>query len=207
VISSVSTSPMFRLKVSQLTLYSAVQEALVMDRVSNINHKNIIGYHGCLVRDGRVTGIVLDRYERDLMGYFSLSDTKDVPLDAEKRMVELESAVSHLHSAGLAHNDLKPSNVMLGVTIEDYVAIATMSIILPGVTVKSGALVGAHSSVSKTVAPDTVVAGTPAKYICDTKAIKLKDGSNQSAYPWRRHFHRGYPEAAVAAWVAEFASN
>lgn len=107
----------------------------------------------------------------------------------------------------LTNDPHPPSNVMLGVTIEDYVAIATMSIILPGVTVKSGALVGAHSSVSKTVAPDTVVAGTPAKYICDTKAIKLKDGSNQSAYPWRRHFHRGYPEAAVAAWVAEFASN
>lgn len=107
----------------------------------------------------------------------------------------------------LTNDPHPPSNVMLGVTIEDYVAIATMSIILPGVTVKSGALVGAHSSVSKTVAQDTVVAGTPAKYICDTKAIKLKDGTNKSAYPWRRHFHRGYPEAAVAAWVAEFAST
>ena len=106
----------------------------------------------------------------------------------------------------LTNDPHPPSNVMLGVTIEDYVAIATMSIIRPGVTVKSGALVGAHSSVSKTVAPDTVVAGTPAKYICDTKAIKLKDGTNKSAYPWRQHFHRGYPEAAVAAWVAEFAS-
>lgn len=107
----------------------------------------------------------------------------------------------------LTNDPHPPSNVMMGVTIEDYVAIATMSIILPGVTVKSGALVGAHSSVSKTVAPDTVVAGSPAKFICDTKAIKLKDGSGESAYPWRRHFHRGYPEAAVAAWVAEFASS
>lgn len=107
----------------------------------------------------------------------------------------------------LTNDPHPPSNVMMGVTIEDYVAIATMSIILPGVTVKSGALVGAHSSVSKTVAPDTVVAGSPAKFICDTRAIKLKDGSGESAYPWRRHFHRGYPEAAVAAWVAEFASS
>lgn len=107
----------------------------------------------------------------------------------------------------LTNDPHPPSDVMMGVTIEDFVAIATMSIILPGVTVKTGALVGAHSSVSKTVAPDTVVAGSPAKFICNTSSIKLKDGSGESAYPWRRHFHRGYPEAAVAAWVAEFASK
>jgi len=106
----------------------------------------------------------------------------------------------------LTNDPHPPSNVMMGVTIEDFVAIATMSMILPGVTVKSGALVGAHSSVNKTVEPDTVVAGSPAKFICNTSAIKLKDGSGESAYPWRRHFHRGYPEAAVASWVAEFAS-
>lgn len=106
----------------------------------------------------------------------------------------------------LTNDPHPPSNVMMGVTIEDFVAIATMSIILPGVTVKSGALVGAHSSVNRTVASDTVVAGSPAKFICDTSAIKLKDGSGESAYPWRRHFHKGYPEAAVALWVAEFAT-
>jgi acetyltransferase-like isoleucine patch superfamily enzyme len=107
----------------------------------------------------------------------------------------------------LTNDPHPPSNVMMGVTIEDFVAIATMSMILPGVTVKSGALVGAHSSVNKTVESDTVVAGSPAKFICNTSAIKLKDGSGESAYPWRKHFHRGYPEAAVASWVAEFAST
>lgn len=106
----------------------------------------------------------------------------------------------------LTNDPHPPSNVMMGVTIEDYVAIATMSIILPGVTVKSGALVGAHSSVSKTVAPDTVVAGSPAKFICETKVIKLKDGSGENAYPWRYHFHRGYPDAVVAGWLAEIAT-
>lgn len=107
----------------------------------------------------------------------------------------------------LTNDPHPPSNVMMGVTIEDYVAIATMSIILPGVTVKSGALVGAHSSVGKTVASDTVVAGSPAKFICDTKAIKLKDGSGGSAYPWRYHFHRGYPDATVMKWLCEVVPN
>lgn len=106
----------------------------------------------------------------------------------------------------LTNDPHPPSEVMMGVTVEDFAAIATMSIILPGITVKSGALVGAHSSVNRTVEADTVVAGSPAKFICNTSDIKLKDGSGNSAYPWRKRFHRGYPEAAVAAWVAEFAS-
>ncbi len=105
----------------------------------------------------------------------------------------------------LTNDPHPPSDVMMGVTIEKYVAIATMSVILPGVTVKEGALVGAHSSVGKDVEPNTVVAGVPAKYICDTDKIKLKDGSGNNAYPWRRHFHRGYLPETVAQWMAEFA--
>lgn len=104
----------------------------------------------------------------------------------------------------LTNDPHPPSSVMMGVVIEDYVAIATMSVILPGVKVATGALVAAHSSVSRDVAPDTVVGGSPAKFICETSKIKMKDGSNQSAYPWQRHFHRGYPEDVVAGWLREF---
>jgi acetyltransferase-like isoleucine patch superfamily enzyme len=107
----------------------------------------------------------------------------------------------------LTNDPHPPSHVMLGATIEDYVAIATMSIILPGVRVKNGALVGAHSSVSQDVEADTVVAGSPAKYICETSKIKLKDGSGESAYPWRKHFHRGYSQETVEAWKAEFSKD
>ncbi|RFD34362.1 N-acetyltransferase [Pseudomonas sp. GL93] len=104
----------------------------------------------------------------------------------------------------LTNDPHPPSEVMAGVTIEDFAVIATMSVVLPGVTIKKGALVGAHSSVNKDVNPDSVVAGSPAKFICGTEKIKLKDGSGNHAYPWRRHFHRGYPEAAVAEWIKEF---
>ena len=104
----------------------------------------------------------------------------------------------------LTNDPHPPSEVMAGVTIEDFAVIATMSVVLPGITIKKGALVGAHSSVNKDVNPDSVVAGSPAKFICGTEKIKLKDGSGNHAYPWRRHFHRGYPEAAVAEWIKEF---
>jgi hypothetical protein len=35
----------------------------------------------------------------------------------------------------------------------------------------------------------------------------LKDGTRRPAYPWRRHFHRGYPDEVVAAWLAEFGNG
>jgi carbonic anhydrase/acetyltransferase-like protein (isoleucine patch superfamily) len=96
---------------------------------------------------------------------------------------------------------------MRGVVLKDYVAVATMSVILPGVTVGRGALVGAHSSVSRNVEPDTVVAGSPARMVCQTQDILLKDGSGKPAYPWRRHFHRGYPNDVVAGWLEEFGAG
>jgi carbonic anhydrase/acetyltransferase-like protein (isoleucine patch superfamily) len=95
----------------------------------------------------------------------------------------------------------------MGVTIEKFVVIASSSIVLPGVTIKEGALVAAHSSVSKDVEAQTVVAGSPAKYLFDVSKLILKDGSNEAAYPWRRHFQRGYPQEIVQKWRDEFSVN
>lgn len=102
----------------------------------------------------------------------------------------------------LTNDPHPPSDVLLGCSIGDYAAIATMSVILPGVTVGSHALVAAHSMVGKDVAPATVVGGSPSKFICETSKIQLKDGSGNPAYPWTTHFRRGYPDAVTAGWDA-----
>ena len=49
--------------------------------------------------------------------------------------------------------------------IEDNVSIGSNSTILCGVTIGKGALIGAGSVVTKDVAPFTIVAGNPARYI------------------------------------------
>jgi len=49
------------------------------------------------------------------------------------------------------------------VTIEDYVFIGPRAIILPGVTIKKGAVVAAGAVVNKDVEEKTVVGGVPAK--------------------------------------------
>ena len=102
----------------------------------------------------------------------------------------------------LTNDPTPPSETLQGVTLEDYAVVATMSVILPGVTVGKHALVGAHACVGRNVAAHTVVAGVPAKPVAQTDTIMLKDGSGAHAYPWTRHFHRGYPEAAVQHWLA-----
>ncbi|KAI1424196.1 kinase-like protein [Xylaria sp. FL1777] len=96
-------------------------EAEIMERVSRLDHTHIIRYHGCQARDGRLTGIVLERHRCSLFEYFLWGWDKDgdgdgdhgAALDPRRFMEALESAVSSLHMAGLAHNDLKPSNVLL----------------------------------------------------------------------------------------------
>ncbi|KAI0383883.1 kinase-like protein [Hypomontagnella monticulosa] len=93
-------------------------EAQIMEQVSSLQHKNIIQYYGCLKRDRRLAGIVLERHKCSLTEFFSLQmdkeENKNGTIDSQRFMEELESAISHLHQAGLAHNDLKPSNILLG---------------------------------------------------------------------------------------------
>ncbi|KAI0881286.1 kinase-like protein [Annulohypoxylon maeteangense] len=88
-------------------------EAEIMEKVSSIQHKNIIQYYGCLKRDGRLAGIALERHKCNLNEFFMWQMDKNGAIDSQRFMEELESAIFHLHQAGLAHNDLKPSNILL----------------------------------------------------------------------------------------------
>jgi UDP-3-O-[3-hydroxymyristoyl] glucosamine N-acyltransferase len=95
-----------------------------------------------------------------------------------------------------------PSNTLQGASAADFSVIATMSVVLPGANIAKGVLLGAHSTIKGDTEADMVYAGSPAKLICPTNKIKLKN-SVESAYPWRRHFHRGYPEHIVNEWNKE----
>lgn len=102
----------------------------------------------------------------------------------------------------LTNDPHPPSNTLLGVVVEEYAVIATMSVILPGARIGSGCLIGAHSSVKGKTEENMVYAGSPAKLICSTSKIQLADGSG-NAYPWRQHFHRGYPADVIQEWINE----
>ena len=94
-----------------------------------------------------------------------------------------------------------PSTILLGVTVDDFAVIATMSVVLPRVTMGTNSLVGAGSIVNRDVGMEDVVVGNPAKRVASVRDIKSKhDGSD--VYPWPLSFDRGMPweGAGFEAW-------
>jgi serine/threonine protein kinase len=86
-----------------------------MEKVSKLHHPNIIKYHGCHVRRGRITGIGLERLGETLTDYALERSTSGASwdLDPDKFIAALQSALDALHSIGLAHNDINPNNIMV----------------------------------------------------------------------------------------------
>ncbi|KAF1993989.1 hypothetical protein P154DRAFT_47441 [Amniculicola lignicola CBS 123094] len=86
------------------------EEAEVLEFLKQHQHPNIIKYYGCIVNRGRITGLALEKY-----GVILQYRYEDVPhnLDIAACMNGIRNGVRHLHSLGLAHNDLNPSNIAL----------------------------------------------------------------------------------------------
>src|SRR5688572_2172638 len=87
-----------------------LEEAHVLDRISRQPHPNIIRYYGCRVHRGFITGLVMDYHENDLNEHLKagFGDLEKGPF-----MAALEAGIRHLHSLGLAHNDINPANIMV----------------------------------------------------------------------------------------------
>ncbi|WP_374082990.1 acyltransferase [Stenotrophomonas sp. P2112] len=102
----------------------------------------------------------------------------------------------------LTNDPHPPSSTLVGVTIEEFAVVATMSVVLPGVTIGKDALVGASSLVRSDVPAEAVIVGNPGKQVASVRDIKSKfDGT--PVYPWRETFDRGMPWQGVGyeQWV------
>ncbi len=120
------------------------------------------------------------------------------------KMSRLEDFVWIFPFVVLTNDPTPPSDNLLGVTIEKFAIVATMAVILPGVKVGRHALVAAHACVGKDVPPQMIAAGVPSKILGPTSNIKQIGNSNESAYPWPKHFRRGYPDEITNCWDEEF---
>lgn len=106
----------------------------------------------------------------------------------------------------LTNDPHPPSEELIGCTVKDFAIIATMSTVLPGRTIGRGALVGAMTLVREDVPDDAICVGVPGRNIGSTTKVRFKS-NGKPVYPWRRHFHRGYPEEIVAKWREEFSKG
>ncbi|KAF2241904.1 serine/threonine-protein kinase-like protein [Trematosphaeria pertusa] len=87
-----------------------LQEAETLEILRRNQPPTIIRYHGSIIRRGRIVGLVLDRHPRTLELEARLKKRK---IDSDMCFDGIKAAVEHLHSLGLAHNDLNSYNIMM----------------------------------------------------------------------------------------------
>lgn len=100
---------------------SLLEEAYICELLMEQRHPNIASYLGCQVSNGRVTGLCFVRYKHTLMQVVNPKNfmkrtsraTRQTAKDYSTVLAGIESGIRHLHSLGLVHNDINPSNIML----------------------------------------------------------------------------------------------
>lgn len=88
-------------------------EARIYEKISRSPHPSLGRYFGCVVEEGRVVRLALQRYSKSLYERLQLEPLEE--FDSQQRrdcMDQIEAAATHLHSLGLAHNDISPSNIV-----------------------------------------------------------------------------------------------
>lgn len=115
----------------------------------------------------------------------------------------IESFVWLYPGVVLTNDPRPPSDEFFGVTIEEYAVVAVGVTILPGRRVGRGALIAAGSVLTRDASPDCLYSGNPAKNLGPVSNLKKANKNEESAYPWRHRFHRGYAASTVEDWIAE----
>ncbi|KAI1462871.1 kinase-like domain-containing protein [Annulohypoxylon moriforme] len=87
-----------------------LQEAEVYELLHRNPHPNIAQYYGCVVQGGKFRGICLKRYPTTLEQVVSAGAAF---AKSAHFMQGIKDGVAHLHSLGLVHGDLNPSNIMV----------------------------------------------------------------------------------------------
>ncbi|VUC22365.1 unnamed protein product [Clonostachys rosea] len=90
---------------------SMLEETLIMERISRSPHPTFVKYYGCHVTRGRITSIYLEWLDQTLAQ--AVGTPEFDKLDKVKFIDAVKSALAHLHSLGLAHNDINPHNIMI----------------------------------------------------------------------------------------------
>lgn len=86
-----------------------LKEAKVCEVLKQRPHPNVAAYFGSIVEGGRIKGLVFQKYAMTLSQRLRIPK----PFDGMRCLRAIEEGLRHLHSLGLVHNDLNPSNIMV----------------------------------------------------------------------------------------------
>jgi len=97
-----------------------LKEAGVCEILKLHPHPSTAQYLGCQVRNGRITGICFTKYSDTLMHRVNPKSRMKRAFRYDGRALKnpddclygVERGIRHLHSLGLVHNDINPSNIM-----------------------------------------------------------------------------------------------
>jgi len=92
---------------SQSTLI--LNEARICEILRRYPHPNVAEYLGCLVEDGKITGLCYVRYR----GTLSERVRAGHLLERESCLKSIEDGIRHIHSLGLVHCDINPTNILM----------------------------------------------------------------------------------------------
>lgn len=84
-------------------------EAKVCETLIRNPHENVAKYWGCSVVDNQIRGLIFEKYAMTLHQHVEAS----YPINIENCMRDIECGILHLHSLGINHNDINPSNIMM----------------------------------------------------------------------------------------------
>ncbi|KAF5620147.1 3-phosphoinositide-dependent kinase [Fusarium sp. NRRL 52700] len=119
--SNLTRAPEIYIKVPDVALYAPgdkgsipqllLHEAKIYEILREHPHPSLGQSLGCVVgADGRLEGLALLKYKTTIS-----ERAHDISFDLSQReqcIAAVESALEHLHSLGLAHNDMSPFNIM-----------------------------------------------------------------------------------------------
>lgn len=90
-----------------------LHEAEVCEILLKHPHPNIATYHGCISDGASIHGLCFVKYVKTLSEHVRIPSLSSGELDHEAVLKGIKAGIKHLHSLGLVHNDINPSNIML----------------------------------------------------------------------------------------------
>jgi serine/threonine protein kinase len=86
-----------------------LHEARMCELLKSNPHPNIAVYHGCIVKGGLIRGLCFQRYPLNLQKRAA----ENIPINIDHCFKHIKKGVKHMHTLGIAHNNIRPTNIMM----------------------------------------------------------------------------------------------